>query len=701
MRTLFPAGILLAACSCAVQAQSLTVTVGNGAACNFPSLQAAVASVGVDVDLTVLLQGRDAGDSQGIYPGALALDRQRAVTVIGDAGAGLSPCTAAGATRAPKLVPPAVIAGYMVRIGDRARVAFDGVEIGATAQGGIVIESEATLELRRVTMRGNRTPGGVSGAAIQIDGADVRIVDSSFLDNRSAAAGGAIFCSANAPAESRITLEGSVLFGSASAPNRAAFDGGAIALLRRCTLTSEGDVRFVGNIAERDGGAIAAASQLGTPQDGSDINLVGSGVFEGNFAGRNGGALLLASQNELEIDAPHAFIDNDAGRDGGAIAATGPTLAADSGELEVDSTTFLLNSARRGGAVWIDGREAQFTSRCESRRESLRDQYCASFQLNTALGATAASAQGGALLVGAGGEVRIDGYEFRNNDAHTAGGLRGLGAALAAEGGSLLRVSNSLLWRNGHDDPDREDGFEEDTTAIELLGAGNRLELTLSTIVQQFGDEYLRLQNGASAQLIGVIAAENRSGANGLSDPGGGISGSCNNVHIGPPPPPTDPRFVPAPGSARGLFRLAGDSPMRARCRLSEVQGLPGVTLQDMDGVARTITGSGANARIDAGAFTHVAKLRATAACEGVDLRVTISEGDAAGGIRIEGNGPRLPEVLAPESAERSVRLIGPGSWTGLTVEETDGDLERIALGDIACGAAPGQLFRDGFEPQP
>jgi predicted outer membrane repeat protein len=677
------------------------VTVGNGPDCNFPTLQAAVDSVGAEVDLTVQVQGRDDGDTQGIYPSQLIIGQARTLSIVGDDGAALSTCTAVGATRPPKLVPAVGGAGYMIRIGDQAQVLLDTLEIGDAAQGAIELTAEASLHLRRSVLRGNRSPAGVSGAAVQMDSAQLHISDSLFVDNRSGAAGGAIFCTATAPVLNTITLDGTVQFGAADGPNRAASDGGAIALLRRCELTAHDELLFENNIADRDGGAISTAGQQAVPQDGSEINLVGSGVFEGNFAARNGGALLVASQNELEISGTYAFIDNDATRDGGAIAATGPTLASDSGQVNVESSVFLLNSARRGGAVWIDARRAEFSAQCESRRESLRDQYCASFQLNTALGASPVSAFGGALLATSGAEVSIDGFEFRNNDVVTTGDLRGVGAALAAGGGSLLRVGNSLLWRNGHNDTDGGDRFEGDTTSIELLGAGNHLEMVLSSIVQQAGDEYLRVQPGATAHLVGVIAAENRAGVDGIFDPGGAITGSCNNVHIGPPPPPTDPDFVPAPGTGRGLFRLADTSAMRARCRLSDLGALPHISLShDMDGIPRAVSGSGNDARVDAGAFTHVATLRVVAACEGNDLRVTVQQGDAQDGLRLGGTGPSLPAFITANSPERAFVLRGPATWTNLVLQEEGGDLERVALADASCGALPQGIFADSFEEE-
>src|SRR5690606_8551497 len=137
------------------------------------------------------------------------------------------------------------------------------------------------------------TSANVSGAAISLDSATLRLRETVFSDNASPAAGGAIFCSASAAASSAIKLARAGVFGlpGSGKGNRAGFDGGAIALHRRCTLEAEnGDtpgLRFENNQAGRDGGAIAVAGQFDVPARRNLVQLDSrfrAAVFIDNFA---------------------------------------------------------------------------------------------------------------------------------------------------------------------------------------------------------------------------------------------------------------------------------------------------------------------------------------------------------------------------------------------------------------------------------
>lgn len=72
--------------------------------------------------------------------------------------------------------------------------------------------------------------------------------------------------------------------------------------------------------------------------------------------------------------------------------------------------------------------------------------------------------------------------------------------------------------------------------------------------------------------------------------------------------------------------------------------------------------------------------LSATASCNGDNLAVTISTGD--GPFNITGTGTGLPQSGV---AIGTTSLTGPGSWTGVTVTETTGDLESVVLGAYTC----------------
>lgn len=76
--------------------------------------------------------------------------------------------------------------------------------------------------------------------------------------------------------------------------------------------------------------------------------------------------------------------------------------------------------------------------------------------------------------------------------------------------------------------------------------------------------------------------------------------------------------------------------------------------------------------------------LTASAVCLGPDLQVTISNGDTP--FNITGTGTGLPQLGVSAGI---YTLTGPGSWTGVTVAETTGDLETLLLGDYTCASAP------------
>jgi predicted outer membrane repeat protein len=78
---------------------------------------------------------------------------------------------------------------------------------------------------------------------------------------------------------------------------------------------------------------------------------------------------------------------------------------------------------------------------------------------------------------------------------------------------------------------------------------------------------------------------------------------------------------------------------------------------------------------------TGTNNLAATAACNGNDLDVNITDGDNP--FDIAGtSGPGLPQLGVGMGI---TTLIGPASWTGVTVTETGGDLESANLGNFTC----------------
>jgi predicted outer membrane repeat protein len=723
--TCLPAGLAasllapLAVCL-ASAAQALTVTAGFGPDCDFDSPAAALAAV-TSGDLEILLQGRPGSGSndEGVYRGALVVSGSRTVSIRG-----VQSCsdTSPPAHR-PRLSRPQ--AGEIPRLvtvsGGDTRLMLDDVDIVDTRNGGIAVAGGARLDAHRARFAQNRTPTGVGGAAIDLFSGSVFLGDVVFVDNESGGSGGAIACeNLGSGAASLIEFEsGEVAFGTFNVGNRTALDGGAIFLGRHCILRRSGSsvVRFENNIAGRDGGAIALAGMFTAPARRNILRLGRALTVEDdfealefitNFAARDGGALHVGSQAELELglemgaaDSPHGvarFLGNEAGRDGGAIAVLGPVFADPAQERGAANiaATYLGNRAQRGGALWVDGgRLVELEpSRCRSVEIGLPDRYCNEFVFNTAQGSASRPALGGAVHLTGGSELRIAGYHFFANDARLAAGVAPNGSVASVEGGSTLRLAHSLLHQNGHDDPDPNDGVRDATTMIDLRGAGNHLQMVLSTMVEQRGAEIVRVQSGASARFVGTIAADNT--AAGISAPAGAISGVCNRIPLSGLPPPADPSFVPAPGTIRGRFRLADDSPMRAFCKLADVQAEDFDVERDLDGIARRIATVNGIERIDAGAFTYNEALSARAGCVGPDLEVELLGGDQFFhyDVVVFGSGPELP---MPVPMSRLLRLAGPGVWSDLRVEEQVGDRERLHLGHFACGLAD-PVFGSGFE---
>lgn len=82
--------------------------------------------------------------------------------------------------------------------------------------------------------------------------------------------------------------------------------------------------------------------------------------------------------------------------------------------------------------------------------------------------------------------------------------------------------------------------------------------------------------------------------------------------------------------------------------------------------------------------FTNLA---GDSTCNGQHLQVNITAGDFP--ILIDGTGTDLPRTV---NAPGMQYLVGPGSWTGLTLTEQSGDGEVLALPDVTCTLPPNNL---------
>jgi hypothetical protein len=94
-----------------------------------------------------------------------------------------------------------------------------------------------------------------------------------------------------------------------------------------------------------------------------------------------------------------------------------------------------------------------------------------------------------------------------------------------------------------------------------------------------------------------------------------------------------------------------------------------------------TITNNGGNVADTALGCPGEALTVAPLSCAGDNMIVNITGGDA--NFDITGTGLNLPANVGIGSNI----ITGPGTWTGVTVTETDGDAQTINLGDITCFA--------------
>ena len=174
----------------------------------------------------------------------------------------------------------------------------------------------------------------------------------------------------------------------------------------------ESSVTFVDNIAESNGGAIYA----------QHVASVKNTNFIGNITvGGNGGAI-SAGAMELYIERS-VFKDNTAADGyGGAIYISGNNGDEDIRELLVDSTEFIGNSSKRGGAVYMSGQSRGYLTSVKFIDNSA--DYAG------AVYATNAS-------------IELNGAEIKNNTSVSNGGALSLYSSASAVMNNVTADGNS------------------------------------------------------------------------------------------------------------------------------------------------------------------------------------------------------------------------------------------------------------------
>ena len=195
--------------------------------------------------------------------------------------------------------------------------------------------------------------------------------------------------------------------------------GGAIWANRPFEIKGEG--LFESNSTSY-GGAIYVTS-------GNTYSITGQ-TFKNNSSAYIGGAICFNNANSKGIINASEFINNSAVDNGGAIYSIG--------KLDVSDTEFDQNTAKAGGAVYINGGTASF--------EGTANSETAIFSGNIASGKEFDGSNckdgGGAIYVQSGTVTLIDGYTFEENKGQDGG------AIVVNPSGAIQSLKNSYFDKN-------------------------------------------------------------------------------------------------------------------------------------------------------------------------------------------------------------------------------------------------------------
>lgn len=201
----------------------------------------------------------------------------------------------------------------------------------------------------------------------------------------------------------------------------------------------EGSVTFRGNISESNGGAIYAQHVFG----------LRNASFIGNISTTgHGGAI---SAGSLEMTAEYCTFDGNKALDGygGAIYLTG-TNKGDERELTVGNSTFSLNTAKRGGALYMSGSSRVYFSVTDIAGNTATDYGGAIYATGSALemngvdlSDNSTGGSGGIVYLTSAASALLNDIEADGNSAGKHGG-----AIYVTAEGTSLDVYNSSFSRN-------------------------------------------------------------------------------------------------------------------------------------------------------------------------------------------------------------------------------------------------------------
>lgn len=469
--------------------------------------------------------------------------------------------------------------GRTVVVRNGGHLTLEAVDVRGNRSGGALVR-DAHLVLQSAAIDANGTPAGASGAGVVIEGGTLKLQDARMSGNAAGANGGAIFCSHGTEFSALVLASGT----SRIEDNRANH-GGAVYLFHGCTLSVDDEVVFAGNSALLDGGAIGTEPAGDSPLSRNLVVLGDEPDFIDNRAGRDGGAIELDGENGLEArpQSLPRFEGNEALRAGGALA-----VLASGARAQVGAARFVGNRAgARGGAIAVEGGSAAVRADC-AHEDTVAEAYCASFERNEVASDAFEVRSGGSLYLGGEGELWIDAYAFRDSRGPATLNAESGGVVAAVDSG-LLRIGNSLVF-------DTTEGLAGDTHMFQVNGG--IAQFLFDTMVDTPDGSVIFVQPAGTVELVGNIIAGNHAGVVG----DGTIRGTCNNAQLGTDPAPRDPGFATTPA---GRYRLAPGSAMIDRALGCDPDDLPPdfvLPERDLDGRTRVLPGEPAMA-LDLGAF--------------------------------------------------------------------------------------------------
>lgn len=291
--------------------------------------------------------------------------------------------------------------------------------------GNAISANQSALTLTRVRIHGCgvEASGLVSGAAVTMEGGNLKVEDSSFEDNH-AYLGGAI----------RALEGGAITLSQSTFVENEAQNGGALAVSGLGTRLEMSGVTIHDNRASGEGGGLHVA-------DGATLWSEGS-IWSGNHSNGpfGGGGAISADRAQLRI-LLDSFTGNEGSRGGGALRVVSSNLSCRLCALEENS------SYGAGGAIYTQ-QSTVWLTRSDLLGNSSDLAGGALFGDDSALVLRRARVEdnlaqdhGGAVRA-AQGSLAIHRSSFSHNRAGMAGG------AVAADGMSSLTISTAWFCRN-------------------------------------------------------------------------------------------------------------------------------------------------------------------------------------------------------------------------------------------------------------